>query len=102
MISDATARALSIIKERNVSAPSQFGRLMWPDSPAWSRLLTVGRRANAVQRGGGMNRASGGYLGKLRQRGLVLWHVSGEIRRLYLTAAGETALAEWQNVNRGE
>ena len=65
MITETTRRALEIIRSHRITAPRQFARFMWPDNPGWSRTTRAGVR------GGGMALAGGGYLGKLRKRGLI-------------------------------
>lgn len=65
---DATLRALKIIADNEITAPSQFGELMWPDNPNWDKPGKCGRGSG---RGVGMRLASGAYLGKLKRRGLI-------------------------------
>ena len=80
MISESTIKALTIIRDNQIDFPSQFARLMWPDSPCWHRVYNVGHGAS---RGVAMNRAAGAYLGRLRKRGLILGY--GSTQRFYLS-----------------
>lgn len=68
---DKTVKALAIIRDVCVESPRQFARLMWPDSEAWSHSQRVGRNLNGSQRGAGMSKCGGSFLGKLRKAGLV-------------------------------
>ncbi len=69
MLSDPQIRALEIIKEHGPVTPHQFALLMWPDSAGWHRITKCGPKE--ATHGGGMSLAGGGYLGKLRKKGLV-------------------------------
>lgn len=101
MITDKAAKALQIIRDHNITMPSQFGRLLWPDDPGWKRLGKAG--PNGVAHGTGMRLASGAYLGKLERRGLIRRRYSIDENRPYaLTDAGTTALNEWEKGNKIE
>jgi hypothetical protein len=67
-MTESTKKALEIIKEKGPIKPKRFAKFMWPDSDGWSTHTNCG---HGVTRGGGMNLAAGGYLGKLRKRGLI-------------------------------
>lgn len=70
-ISKSERRALTIIFSAGTDGirPEAFARQMWPDSRGWQRRTKCG---NGVCIGGGMRLAAGGYLGKLRAKGLIL------------------------------
>jgi len=68
MITYKTARALSILRDMCVTA-TEFAEHMWPDSPGWQRMSNVG--THGASAGACMPYAAGGYLGRLRKRGLV-------------------------------
>lgn len=70
-IGPGTIKALRILKYHGPLRPGAFAKLMWPHSDGWNRGQTCGRRANALQRGAGMNRAGGSFLAKLAKRGLA-------------------------------
>ncbi len=98
MISDSTARALLLIRNHGIDSPRQFARFMWPDSDGWKRRSRAGPKG--VSRGGGMNLAAGGYLGKLERRKLISRSVT--VRLPYrLTEEGSAALDEWQKARSG-
>lgn len=65
-------RALRLIQTApgGYVAPRQFAKLMWPDSEGWRRRSKAGPYGSA--KGGGMNLAAGGYLGKLTRKGLLV------------------------------
>lgn len=69
MLTESQAKALNILKDHGPLSPRQFARLMWPDSPGWCRVSKCGPYGST--RGGGMNLAGGGYLGKLHRKGWV-------------------------------
>ena len=50
-------------------SPRSFAKEMWPDSPRWKIPTKCG--PYGCSRGGGMNLAGGGFLGKLSKRGLA-------------------------------
>ena len=90
MITDKTARALSILRDACVTA-TEFAERMWPDSPGWKRVSNLG--AHGASAGACMPYAAGGYLGRLRKRGLV---EHDPTHGLYMIArAGTTALDEY-------
>jgi hypothetical protein len=60
--------ALLLIKHNEIDRPGEFARLLWPDSEGWQRRSKVGHGTTI---GGGMRLAGGGFIGKLRQRGLI-------------------------------
>lgn len=66
--------ALRLIEGNQPIRPREFAMLMWPDAPGWLRSIRANNRSCP---GGGMNLAAGGYLGRLRQRGLVEWTKDG-------------------------
>lgn len=68
-ITPATQRALEIVAKYPNIYPSFFARMMWPDSDHLDESYRAG--PNASVRGRGLTRAAGGYLGRLRKRGLV-------------------------------
>lgn len=94
MITAKTAHALRILNDVVVERPRQFGLLFWGrDHPGWQRNTRCG---HGTSRGGGMNLAAGGYLGKLRKQGLVYELSGAAIKRWVLTPAGRAALADYQ------
>lgn len=68
-MTDVERRALEIVARYGPIMPREFAALMWPDSPGWKRHSKCGPKG--VSQGGGMRLAAGGYLGRLRKRGLV-------------------------------
>jgi len=62
-------RALKLIRDYPKISAKTFAKLMWADSPGWSRVDRQGRR------GRGMELAGGSYLAKLRNRGWVIGSV---------------------------
>ena len=62
-------RALEIVRDHGPIKPREFSEKMWPESPGHQRYSKCG--PSGVTRGGGMNLAAGGYLGRLRKRGWV-------------------------------
>ena len=93
MISDLTAKALLLIRNHKIDSPRQFARFMWPDSAGWKRTSKAG--PNGTSRGGGMNLAAGGYLGKLERRKLIRRSIT-VVLPYRLTEEGNAALDEWQ------
>jgi len=89
-LSAKTLAALQIIRAHPGIQPREFARLMWPDSDGFRRSSRCGRGSS---RGGGMNLAGGGYLGRLRRCGLITWDQS-------LTEAGLEALESPQKMCR--
>lgn len=61
-------RALEIIGANDIHRATEFARLMWPDSPCWTKVYNIG---NGATRGVGMWLAGGSLLGKLREKGLI-------------------------------
>lgn len=86
----ATIRALKIINAHEITMPSQFGRFMWPDNPGWQRN---GKSGNGQAKGVGMRLASGAFLGKLQQRGLIRY--GSRMHPYALTQEGKTLLDKW-------
>lgn len=98
-ISDTTARALRIVRDHQIAFPKQFAEQMWPGSPAWRRSVRCG--AYGSHTGGGMYRAAGALLGKLRHQGLLDWRMVNVAARspertFFLTTHGQQALAAWE------
>lgn len=85
-ISESLKKALIIIRDRKPERPGDFAFLMWSDSPKWQNTTKAGK--NGVSKGGGMNLAAGGYLGKLKSQGLITILIGkfGNIYRLTPTA----------------
>lgn len=79
-------RALEIIRDHRIAYAKQFGLFMWPDNPRW---LTM---SNKGIKGCGMQLLSGGYLGKLVQKGFI-GGVGGGDSEYYLTPLGKEMLA---------
>lgn len=69
-LSESLKKALMIIRDRKPERPGEFAFLMWADSPKWQNRTKAGK--NGVSKGGGMNLAAGGYLGKLKSQGLII------------------------------
>jgi hypothetical protein len=82
-------RALTILRDHGPLAPLAFAELMWPDAPAWNTSTKAGKYGSTT--GGGIIRAGGAYLAKLRKAGLVQ-HYPGDDRQHVLTDAGRAAL----------
>ena len=87
-ITEKTIQALKIIEEHGPIKPREFAGFMWPDSDRWTNRTKCG--PHGVTKGGGMNLAGGGLLGKLRNRGLVYWSEAGHS----LTRLGRETLRE--------
>lgn len=81
-LSEPLKKALTIIRDRKPERPSDFAFLMWGDSPKWQNTTKAGK--NGVSKGGGMNLAAGGYLGKLKSQGLIVISIGkfGNVYRL--------------------
>jgi hypothetical protein len=86
----ATLRALAILRDWPKThdicdhiRPREFAELMWPDSPGWSRCHKCGPYGSSF--GAMMPKVGGGFLGKLRARGLITYSSR-------LTRAGEDML----------
>jgi len=87
-LTETQERALKIIDRGGITHARQFGLFMWPDHPRW---LTPGKcGVNGVAKGVGMQLLSGGYLGKLKQKKLV---IQGSTE-YYLTALAKKLLVE--------
>lgn len=84
-------RALTILRDHGPLRPREFAKHMWPDSTGWHRSAKCG--PNGSHRGGGMYRAGGAYLGKLRARGWVWWAPLPSTAHV-LTADGRRALEQ--------
>ena len=61
-------RALKIIVNNPDIRPSEFAEKMWPDSLGHKKFTRCGY---GTHRGGGMHLAGGGFLGRLRRKGLI-------------------------------
>jgi hypothetical protein len=96
-LTETQARALQIIREHNIVMARQFARFMWPVSDGWSTHTNCGR---GVSKGGGMNLAAGGYLGKLRRRKLI--NGTGGGRRFVLTDLGIRSLEVFEILQRND
>jgi len=69
-MTESEKRALRILSEYEEGIhPKRFAELMWPDSPCWTKLYNCG--PNGASFGVAMYRAAGGYLGRLRKKGVV-------------------------------
>jgi len=68
-LTPAQEKALGIVLKHGPIRPRGFARKMWPDSDGWRRSSKCGPKGSA--RGGGMNLAGGGYLGKLARKDWV-------------------------------
>lgn len=92
-LTDNQIKALQCIQNSpgGYVTPHQFARLMWPFSDGWRRHSKAGPYGSA--RGGGMNLAAGGYLGKLTRKGLLLRITRRYGRATYqLSVKGKEAL----------
>lgn len=67
-MTESQARGVEIVMNHSGIKPREFARKMWPDSDGWSTMTNCGY---GVSKGGGMNLAGGGYLGKLARKGWV-------------------------------
>lgn len=65
---DSIIKALRIIATKDIRSPHEFAKEMWPNSEGWQRYGKVGY---GVHKGAVMNLAAGGFLGKLRAKGLI-------------------------------
>ena len=86
----ATLKALRIVRDNPDLRPAQFARLYWPKhegARGWDQPHKCGQ---GTHRGMGMYTAAGGFLGKLRKRGLI----SGGFwpHGYHITRAGSQAL----------
>lgn len=101
-VSETTIRALRIIRDNTIAMPKEFAKLMWPNSIKWTNVTKCG---DGVHRGGGMYIAAGGYLGKLRHRGLIMvghYNIGGHYDNFYLTERGERVLERHDRMGHGE
>jgi hypothetical protein len=94
MLTPTKKRALEILRDYPGLTPRAFGHKLWPDHPGWQRHTKCGPKGTS--HGGGMNLASGGFLGKLKKEGLVRveyarYHHAAEH---YITEEGLRALRE--------
>jgi len=84
--------ALEIIRDNPGIYPREFAKKMWPDSDGHDRHHNCGPKG--VTRGGMMNMAGGGYIGRLVKAGLVIRHYGKHQNGVYLTKEGVEALEE--------
>jgi len=89
----ATIRALLLIRDyENIHRPTEFARLMWPDSEGWQR---VGKIGHGSHRGVGLLLVAGGFLARLKYKGLILDHCNRDYSHdYYLTSEGRKLLEE--------
>lgn len=67
---DATAKSLRIIQQAPGLRPAEFARRYFPENhEGWSRISKCGPYGSTS--GGGLILWAGGWLGKLRKRGLI-------------------------------
>jgi len=86
-----TLMALVVLhKAEKPLSPRAFAKLMWPDSPGWRRSARCG--PNGVSRGGGMNLAAGGLLGKLAKQGLATLNFASSPPGWVLSEKGKHAV----------
>lgn len=69
MLTVSERRGLEVVRDNPRIRPGRFARKMWPDSPCWDQHYPV---RGGVVMGGGMFRAGGSYLGRLRAKGLLI------------------------------
>ena len=74
-LSVTVVRALVILRDHGPLRPREFAELMWPDSEGWLRYAKCGPYGS--HKGGGMYLAGGGFLGRLRVKGLVEYGLNG-------------------------
>jgi len=87
-----TLRALVVLhKAERPLSPRAFAKLMWPDSEGWRRSARCGPKG--VSRGGGMNLAAGGLLGKLAKQGLASQNFAASPPGWVLSEKGRHAVA---------
>lgn len=99
----ATIRALQLLRDdEDIHRPTEFARMMWPDSEGWQR---VGKIGHGSHRGVGMILAGGGFLGKLRAQGLIIISLDRDYRsysnNYYLTSEGRRILKEYEEQSSG-
>ena len=94
-ITPTCLKALNILFLHDIQQPSTFGEMLWGrDHPGYNRVSRCG--PSGSRRGGGMDMAAGGYLGKLRKQGLISIHYEyrNHVRHFRLTDAGKKVLLE--------
>lgn len=92
-LTDNERRALEILRDRGPLTPGRFARLMWPTSKGWKHAVKCGIKG--AHQGGGMYRAGGAYIGRLRKKGLATWAPREYARAMdehTISAAGRLAL----------
>ncbi|WP_415912263.1 hypothetical protein [Neptuniibacter sp. QD37_11] len=92
---NATIKSLKIVSKHPGVTPGQFAKLYFPsDHEGWQRTARAGR---GVCRGGGLRLWAGGWLGKLRKRGLINSHnnITSEGNVLLREYAKELRENEW-------
>lgn len=91
----AVYKALKLLENKKPERPSEFARIMWPNSPRWTRRVKCGR--NGVSVGGGMNLAGGAFLGKLRKANLISYYYPDDYATRYiLTSDGQQAIKDFE------
>jgi len=60
--------------------PTQFAKLMWPDSPCWRKVYNIGHGSTG---GKGMWLCAGSYLNKLKEAGLVYQKLTSHHQAIY-------------------
>lgn len=68
-MTEARRKALAILDNHGPVTAGQFARMMWPDSPGWSRPIGCGPKGS--HKGRGMYLSAGCYLNKLKNDGLA-------------------------------
>lgn len=96
-MTEAQRRALTIVQDycekyRHPIRPREFSKLMWPDSEGHHHHTKCGNHGST--HGGGMWLAGGGYLGKLRHAGLLLYSGGSYDSGYMISAKGREALME--------
>lgn len=103
MATEFQIKALTIIRDNPGIHANQLSEKLWPESIAHKRSYNVGHGA---ARGVGAWLAAGSYVGKLRKKGLVRYHLAhswdGEkdvidISGYEITSAGRELLEEAEN-----
>lgn len=89
VLTKAQAKSLQIIRDNDVQYASQFADLYFPKDYIGFRRMT--KCGYGSTRGGGMNLWAGGWLGKLRKKGLVSG-IGGGVNTFRLTAQGKAAI----------
>lgn len=94
------AQALRIVRKHGPVTPGVFARIMWPDSPSWTRVSNCGQ--NGARTGVGVEQAGGAFLSRLARKNLIRDHWDRDwrgrsIRRGYrLMPMGRGALKEYE------